>query len=246
MCMYITPLKLALFVLFAMGSGQTKLTLEEQLRENKRAINRSIRELDRERMALDRQEQQLVRDIKNAAGKDQMSSVKIMAKDLVRIRRHKEKFYQMRSQLQAVNLRLQTVKSTQAMSDSMKGVSKVMIKMNKEMDLPAMQQIMVEFMRESERLGLTEEMMNDVVDDAVNEPTDEMEQDRVIKQVLDEIGVDLSGQLASAPTSHIGEQVAAAAKVPVAAGGNSRHSTDGGRMMEMEKSLEDRLNELRR
>eukprot|EP00922_Rhytidocystis_sp_ex-Travisia-forbesii_P031784 GHVS01047126.1.p1 GENE.GHVS01047126.1~~GHVS01047126.1.p1 ORF type:complete len:232 (+),score=49.55 GHVS01047126.1:83-778(+) len=231
-----------------MGAGQTKLTLEEQLRANKRAINRSIRELDRERMALDRQEQQLIRDIKCAAGKDQMSSATIMAKDLVRVRRHKQKFYEMRSQLQAVNLRLQTVKSTQAMSDSMKGVSKVMMKMNKEMDLPAMQDIMAEFMRESEKLGLTEEMMNDVLDDAMTEPTDEMEQEKVVKQVLDEIGVDLSGQLASAPNTHIGKQTAAVTTTPPVAvganGGNNR--INEGRMMEMEKSLEDRMNELRR
>eukprot|EP00921_Rhytidocystis_pertsovi_P009446 GHVQ01015183.1.p1 GENE.GHVQ01015183.1~~GHVQ01015183.1.p1 ORF type:complete len:213 (+),score=39.80 GHVQ01015183.1:283-921(+) len=203
-----------------MGQQPTKLTLEEQLRENKRAINRSIRELDRERMSLERQEKELIRDIKSTAAKGQMGSVNIMAKDLVRIRRHKQKFYEMRSQLQAVNLRLQTVKSTQSLSESMKGVSKVMIKMNKEMDLPAMQHIMAEFMRESEKLGLTEELMNDVVDDAVTEDTDLDQQEQIVKQVLDEIGVDLSQQLSSAPTARIGTEVPVKAPVAAVPAGN--------------------------
>lgn len=220
-----------------MGSGQTKLTLEERLRENKRAINRSIRELDRERMTLERQEAQLIKDIKVTANKGQMSCVSIMALDLVRVRRHKNKFYEMRSQLQAINLRLQTVKSTQAMSESMKGVSNVMKKMNKEMDLPAMQSIMAEFMRESEKLGLTEEMMNDVIDDTVAEDADQEEQENVVRQVLDEIGVDLSSQLAAAPTNRIG---------PETAPYTTSNAAQPGRVAELEKSLENRLNNLKR
>lgn len=53
------------------------------------------------------------------------TSTRIMARDLVRTRKHQKKFYEMKSQLQAVCLRLQTVKSTQAMAESMKGVAKV-------------------------------------------------------------------------------------------------------------------------
>ena len=41
--------------------------LKEQLRENKRMINKSIRELDRERTALQNSEKKLITDIKKAA-----------------------------------------------------------------------------------------------------------------------------------------------------------------------------------
>ena len=96
------------------------------MRENKRMINRSIRELDRERASLERQQEKLVKDIKKAAKEGQMvrtfcvplravlvtlsahqGSVRIMAKDLVRTRQYVTKFYQMRSQLQAVSLKLE-------------------------------------------------------------------------------------------------------------------------------------------
>ena len=43
-----------------------------------------------------------------------------MAKDLVRTRRHVTKFYQMKTHLQGVSLKLQTLKSNQAMGEAMK------------------------------------------------------------------------------------------------------------------------------
>jgi hypothetical protein len=54
--------------------------LKEVLRENKRMINRAVRELDREKLALEREEKRLTMEIKKAAKEGQMPSVKIMAK----------------------------------------------------------------------------------------------------------------------------------------------------------------------
>mmetsp|Transcript_26317 Transcript_26317/g.77824 ORF Transcript_26317/g.77824 Transcript_26317/m.77824 type:complete len:104 (-) Transcript_26317:954-1265(-) len=55
-------------------------TLKEQLRENKRMINRAVRELDRERAALEREEKRLTIEIKKMAKEQQMGAVRIMAK----------------------------------------------------------------------------------------------------------------------------------------------------------------------
>eukprot|EP01066_Platyproteum_vivax_P008683 Platyproteum_vivax@DN3696_c0_g1_i1.p1 len=181
-----------------MGANNTK-PLPDQLRENKRAINRSIREIDRERQNLQNQEKQIIVDIRKNAAANQMGAVKIMAKDLVRIRHHVEKCYEMKSQLQGVNLRLQSVKSTQAMTEAMAGVTKAMVAMNKQINLPGLQKIMEEYIKEGERMNLTEEVMNDTIDDTMADTTDADEEERIVSQVLDEIGVDLEGQLATAP-----------------------------------------------
>jgi charged multivesicular body protein 2A len=45
-----------------------------------------VREIDRERMGLERQEKKLIVDIKKAAKDGQLDSAKVMAKDLVRTR----------------------------------------------------------------------------------------------------------------------------------------------------------------
>ena len=57
-----------------------KKPLKEVMRENKRMINRAVRELDREKQGLEREEQRLTMEIKKAARANQMASVKIMAK----------------------------------------------------------------------------------------------------------------------------------------------------------------------
>lgn len=70
--------------------------LKEVLRENKRMINRAVRELEREKVGLEREEKRLTMEIKKAARENQMSAVRVMAKDLVRTRQHITKFIEMR------------------------------------------------------------------------------------------------------------------------------------------------------
>ena len=49
-----------------------------------------------------------------------MDAVKIMAKDLVRTRRYIKKFMIMKANIQAVSLKIQTLKSQNAMAQAMK------------------------------------------------------------------------------------------------------------------------------
>lgn len=63
-----------------MGNAWKSKPLKEVMRENKRMITRAIRELDREKTGLEREEKRLTMEIKKAARENQMSSVKVMAK----------------------------------------------------------------------------------------------------------------------------------------------------------------------
>lgn len=68
--------------------------------------------------------------------------------------------------------------------------------MNRGLNLPQIQRIMTEFEKESSMMDMKEEMMSDAVDDVMDEEEDEEEEgDKILKQVLDEIGVDLSQQV---------------------------------------------------
>lgn len=55
-----------------------------------------------------------------------------MAKDLVRTRRYVKKFILMKANIQAVSLKITTLKSTNTMANAMKGVTKAMSTMNKQ------------------------------------------------------------------------------------------------------------------
>ena len=106
------------------------------------------------------------------------------------IPRYIQKFYSMRTQLQAISLRIQTVRSNEQMMQSMKGATSLLGSMNRQMNLPALQRIAMEFEKENDIMDQRQEMMDDAIDD-VTGLEDEEEGEEVVKEVLDEIGVDL-------------------------------------------------------
>ena len=89
----------------------------------------------------------------------------------------------MRANIQAVSLKIQTLKSQNSMAQAMKGVTKAMMNMNKQMKLPEIQKIMQEFEKQSEIMDMKEEMMSDVIDDALGDEDDEEEGDAIVSQV---------------------------------------------------------------
>ena len=190
-----------------MGATDSKLTPQEQMRAHKRQITRAVRELDRERSKLQLQEKKLITEIKKLARQGQEGSVRILARDLVRVRSNVTKFYNMKSQLQAVEMRLQTIKSTHAMSEALKGVGKSMVQFNKAMNLPELNSIMQEFSRENQRMEMTEEMMGDAVDMAMGGEDDISATDDVVNQVLSEIGVEIGAQLETGPMRQLNRPV---------------------------------------
>ena len=83
----------------------------------------------------------------------------------------------------------------------MKGVTKAMMNMNKQMKLPEIQKIMQEFEKQSEIMDMKEEMMSDVIDDALGDEDDEEESDAIVTQVLDELGLQMTDQITGLPVA---------------------------------------------
>eukprot|EP00823_Brevimastigomonas_motovehiculus_P001142 TRINITY_DN11670_c0_g1_i1.p1 TRINITY_DN11670_c0_g1~~TRINITY_DN11670_c0_g1_i1.p1 ORF type:complete len:207 (-),score=59.00 TRINITY_DN11670_c0_g1_i1:443-1063(-) len=174
-------------------------SLKEIIREQKHTIDRALRGLERERASLERDEKKLIAEIKTAAKKNQMKPVRIMAKDLVRIRKFQTKFVNMTAQLRDVSLTMTSMSSTQALTDSMKKAARSMMALNRQMNLPALQKIMAEFSKQSEMMDMKQEMVSDSMEDALDDE-DEKESEEVVNQVLDEIGIDLTSNLVDAPS----------------------------------------------
>lgn len=66
--------------------------------------------------------------------------------------------------------------------------------MNRGLNLPQIQRIMNEFEKESSMMDMKEEMMSDAVDDVMDDEVEdeEAEGEKILKEVLDEIGMDLT------------------------------------------------------
>lgn len=203
-----------------------------------------MRELDRERTKMEQQEKKVIADIKKMAKQGQMDAVKVMAKDLVRTKRYVKKFIMMRANIQAVSLKLTTLKSQAAMGNAMKGVTKAMGRMNKQMKLPQIQKIMQEFEKQSEMMDMKEEMMEDAIDDAMGDADDEEESDAIVAQVLDELGLQLTDELTGLPSANgslAAPKTDKSQPTAVAAGGPASGPADN-----VDADLEARLNNLKR
>lgn len=130
-----------------------------------------------------------------------MDACRVMAKDMVRTRRYIQKFHKMNTSLQAVSLRMQTMSSSQQMTQAMKGATGAMKAMNRGMNLPGIQRVLMEFEKESDMMDMKDEMMNDAIDDAMEDDDEEEddEEEMIVQQVLDEIGLDLKQSTGQVP-----------------------------------------------
>jgi len=234
-----------------------RITPAERLRKHQRSLEKTQRELDRERVKLENQEKKLIQEIKKSAKNGQMGACKIQAKDLVRTRRYIEKFYSMRTQLQAISLRiqvcdakgsvrcgytyllLQTVRTNEQMMQAMKGATGVLGNMNRSMNLPALQRIAMEFEKENDIMDQRQEMMDDAIDD-VTGLEDEAEGEEVVEQVLEEIGIDLKNAMGETP-SGLQSTTVPEGRVAQAIGGGPGGGGDPG-----DNDLQARLDSLRR
>lgn len=217
-------------------------TPEQMMKENQRALNRAMRDMDRERSKLEQQEKKIIADIKKMAKQNQIDAVKIMAKDLVRTRRYVKKFMLMRTNIQAVSMRIQTMRSTNSMAQAMKGVAKAMGRMNKSMNLPEIQKIMHEFEKQSEIMDMKDEMMGDAMDDAMGEDDDEEETDKIVTQVLDELGLQINEEISGLPSAVSGIE----SKQPVIGQKKPQAEGEVGVPGDVDADLEARLENLRR
>ncbi|KAJ2786080.1 ESCRT-III subunit protein did4 [Coemansia javaensis] len=220
---------------FLFGGGETT---QEKLRKSTRELRRAQRQIETEIAGMERQEKKLVADMKKAAKEGESGSCRIMAKDLVRTRRHVKKYRKMHVSLQAMGLRIQSVASNQQMAKAVQKATAAMGSMNRGMNLQGMQKVLMDFERESGVMDMKEEMINDAIDGAMDsEGEDEDEEaEEVFQKIYDEIGIQLGQDLGAVPSG-------LAAAQPAAAAGVSEGTAD---ILDDDAALQARLDNLRR
>eukprot|EP00178_Gracilaria_changii_P000077 TRINITY_DN1006_c0_g1_i1.p2 TRINITY_DN1006_c0_g1~~TRINITY_DN1006_c0_g1_i1.p2 ORF type:complete len:302 (-),score=61.28 TRINITY_DN1006_c0_g1_i1:1651-2556(-) len=177
-------------------------TLAQQIKRNQRSIDKACRELERERLKMETQEQRLKVQIKKTAKEGQLDAARILARDLVRTRAHITRMYQMRTQLQSVSMQLTSMRTNESMASAMGNVVKIMSRINQTMNLPAMQNVMMQFEMEHGKMEMTQEMIDDAMGDVLSGADEEAQTDDVINQVLDELGLEQDSKLGAVASAH--------------------------------------------
>jgi hypothetical protein len=154
--------------------------------------------MERELREIDRQEKQITMELKQRAKVTNNSkdpALSALAKQLVQVRKQKEKLMTAKAHIGAVGMHASTMATQVAAASAIGSVTTAMATANSAMDVKATTKIMQEFQRENERLEVKQEMMDDALIDAFDTEDVEEEAEQVTSQVLAELGVELDSKM---------------------------------------------------
>jgi hypothetical protein len=179
-------------------------TVEETVKETKRDVSRTQRSLGRDSAQLTREEQVLKAKIKDAEKRGNVGEMKVLARQVVQLRKEQEKLSKMSANLGQVKNQATMMKATHAMSTAMGKTAKTMKQMNKVAGGDKMQANMQQYQQQMAHMEMNEEMMDDMLSGAFDDEVDE-EADEIVRQTLDELGVDATKALGPAPAHRVKE-----------------------------------------
>ncbi len=181
-------------------------TAAEAAKDTKKAVRSSTRDIEKEIRQLDRQEKEVLTSIKKrgkeASGPED-KVLRTLATQLVQVRNQRAKMVGAKAHLSSMGMKASAMKSSVAMADAMKNVGKAMGEANKAVDSKKMAKTLQEFQIESEKMAMTEDLMDDALMDAFDGDGVEEEADDVTNQVLAELGLQLDASMADAPTQKL-------------------------------------------
>ncbi|CAF0831537.1 unnamed protein product [Rotaria sordida] len=176
-----------------------KASIPEQAKAHSRELRKTDRELVRDRHRLEAEEQRILNEIRKNASTGNRKAVEVLAKQLVKLRNQKAQSLQASGQIQGLATQNTMMASNLRMANAMQATAKTMTKMNKVMNPAQMSKITQQFTQEHTKLGIKEEMMGETLDAAFGEEGDSEEEDAIVNQVLDEIGITFNEKMAVAP-----------------------------------------------
>lgn len=178
-----------------------KPTLKEQQRENDRNLRKATRDIERERRKLEEEEKKLEQEIKKNAAQGNKDACRILAKQLVEIRKQKARTYAANSKITSIGYQNKNMGTNVALTEAMSTTAQTMSNMNKIMKPEAISANVRNFQQANMKMEMTDEMINDTLDDMLNESGDEEESNAIVNQVLDEIGIEISGKMSNIPST---------------------------------------------
>ncbi|KFK28669.1 hypothetical protein AALP_AA7G030700 [Arabis alpina] len=218
-----------------MNIFKKKVTPKDALRTSKKEMAVATRGIEREIASLQLEEKRLVAEIKKTAKIGNEAATKILARQLVRLRQQITNLQGSRAQIRGVTTHTQALYASTSISSGMKGATKAMVAMNKQMEPTKQAKVIKDFQKQSAQLDMTIEMMSDAIDETLDKDEAEEETEDLTNQVLDEIGVGVASQLSSAPKGRIATKTAAPA--PTVTANNNKNDSGTNDVDELERRL---------
>ncbi|WOH02090.1 hypothetical protein DCAR_0521478 [Daucus carota subsp. sativus] len=165
-----------------------KVEPQKQLREWQQRVSSHI----------EREEKNVQKAIKEAAKRNDMSSAKSLAKELIRSRRTVNRLHENKAQLNSISMHLGESVAIARTVGHLSKSAEVMKIVNNLMKAPQLAVTMQEFSKEMTMAGVIEEMVNDSVDSAIDSEDIEEETEEEVEKVLTAIAGETAAQLPQA------------------------------------------------
>ncbi|KAL7071522.1 hypothetical protein ACQ4LE_009298 [Meloidogyne hapla] len=171
---------------------------KEIQRKEKREMRTATRELNSDYRQLERKEKELEQQIKQLAKSGQKDACKVLAKQLVQIRNLKTKNIGTNATITSISSKNRQTQSLNTMAKAIGTTASTMQQVNARMPLNKLAGQMQEFGKQQALMDMKGELIDETLDSML-EMDDDAEQ-KVIDQVLDEIGIETKQKLSNIPT----------------------------------------------
>ncbi|EUD66982.1 hypothetical protein C922_02566 [Plasmodium inui San Antonio 1] len=180
--------------------GYFSKDLEECLRNEKRNLNKSIRELEREIFKLTNEQNKIEKEIKiNAKRNESISTVRALAKDYISIKKTIGKYNKLKSHLFSMKIKLQSVKSSEQLGRSLTEINRIIKRVNGYMKLTSLNKSINEYQRENNEVSLKEDMLDDLFETFDYDSEMVAEEDELVTKVLEGMGIQMNAKLDDIP-----------------------------------------------
>ncbi|KAJ3174268.1 Charged multivesicular body protein 3 [Geranomyces variabilis] len=172
-----------------------KLTPEEQVKKWRQSVRTQERELDKSMRGIDAEEMKVKRHLKAAAKRNDATSCRILAKEIVTSRKARDRLATSKAQLNSLTMNMQQQLATMKIAGTVQKSTQIMKLVNNLVKLPEISATMQEMGQEMMKAGIIEEMMEDTLEMG-DEDEIEAEADEEVNKVLFEL---TDGMLGEAP-----------------------------------------------
>eukprot|EP00826_Nyctotherus_ovalis_P036133 TRINITY_DN3185_c0_g2_i8.p1 TRINITY_DN3185_c0_g2~~TRINITY_DN3185_c0_g2_i8.p1 ORF type:complete len:186 (-),score=46.24 TRINITY_DN3185_c0_g2_i8:123-680(-) len=152
-------------------------------------INKSVRRMERERRKLLSTEKKYLAELKVLARQNNHSAAKILIKDLTRLRKQCDQYLLMQSQLKSIGFQVSTLQAQTEVNAALRGATETMTRVNETMDVKEIQEVMKQFVRNVEKMGVNMDLMEDALDNGESDIVGDA--DQAYEQLLSEIGLEI-------------------------------------------------------
>lgn len=175
---------------FLFGGGKPAKPAPDPVREHRQELQRGIRAMDREDYKAARSEALLKKEIEASARLQRYDACQAKARELIRLRAHRDRLTHIRGHMTSLDRQLATVQGGKQIQSIVLRTTQIMRNMNRSLDPRGVHRMLHEFERHSTALSMGQEIVEETLDSVFEVEGEGDATDDAMLAVFAELGLD--------------------------------------------------------